>query len=197
MKEFLRLLQLIGEALPDLVSLILCPALLLAVGLVLAVFHKKKAYLPVAAGLGGAAAFLVGCEVAAGADICALFAYAAAYLVLAALVTLLFLIPFPVRKGDREREEEMYERFRVPLEVPAEESGEESAEEESGVHLEHALNLLGKLKQCALSPSDRLETDTLGERLESYRGHAPSAEEVRQINDCLATILKLTAKYKL
>ena len=40
MKEFSQFLQLIGGAMPDLVSLLLCPILLLAAGLVLAVFHK-------------------------------------------------------------------------------------------------------------------------------------------------------------
>ena len=192
MKEFSQFLQLIGGAMPDLVSLLLCPILLLAAGLVLAVFHKEKAYLPVAVGLGGASAFLVGCEVGAGGE---LFVYLALYVVLAVLVRLLFLIPFPARGSRKEREEELYEKFRVPLEVPAEAEEEPPAEGES-VRLEHALSLLEQLKKCNLSASDRLEADAIGHTLERVKG-SPAEEDRRTVNDCLSTILKLTAKYKL
>lgn len=190
MKEFSQFMQLIGGAMPDIVSLILCPALLLAAGLVLAIFHREKAYLPVAVGLGGAAAFLVGCEAGAGGE---LFVYLALYVVLAVLVKLLFLIPFPVRGSKEDRAEELYEKFRVPLEVPAEAEEEAPAEGES-VRLEHALSLLEQLKKCNLSASDRLEADAIGHTLESVKG---GDGDQRTINDCLSTILKLTAKYKL
>ncbi len=190
MKEFSQFLQLIGGAMPDLVSLLLCPILLLAAGLVLAVFHKEKAYLPVAVGLGGASAFLVGCEVGAGGE---LFVYLALYVVLAVLVRLLFLIPFPARGSRKEREEELYEKFRQPLEVPAE-AEEELSEGGESVRLGHALSLLEQLKKCNLSASDRLEADAIGHTLESVKG---GDAEQRTINDCLSTILKLTAKYKL
>lgn len=199
MEEFSHFLQLIGEAMPDLLSLILCPALLLVAGLLLAVFHKKKAYLPLAVGLGGAGAFLVGCEVGASA---VLFIYAAAYVVFAALVSLIFLIPFPVRGSKEERADELYEKFHMPLNVPLGEEAE-SVEEpavaagEENVRLEHALSLLEQLKKCDLSAGDRLEADALGRKLESCKGRALGEEETRQVNDCLASILKLTAKYKL
>ncbi len=192
MKEFSQFLQLIGEAMPDLVSLLLCPVLLLAAGLALAVFHKEKAYLPLAIGLGGAGAFLVGCEVGASA---VLFIYVAAYVVFAVLVKLLFLIPFPVRGSKEGREAELYEKFRVPLEVPADAEEEPPAEGES-VRLEHALSLLEQLKKCNLSASDRLEADAIGHTLERVKG-SPAEEDRRTVNDCLSTILKLTAKYKL
>ena len=192
MKEFSQFLQLIGEAMPDLVSLLLCPVLLLAAGLVLAVFHKEKPYLPLAIGLGGAGAFLVGCEVGASA---VLFIYVAAYVVFAVLVKLLFLIPFPARGSKEGREAELYEKFRVPLEVPAEAEEEPPAEGES-VRLEHALSLLEQLKKCNLSASDRLEADAIGHTLERVKG-SPAEEDRRTVNDCLSTILKLTAKYKL
>ena len=199
MKEFSQFVQLIGGAMPDLVSLILCPALLLVAGLLLAVFHKEKAYLPVAVGLGGAAAFLAGCEAGAGGE---LFVYLGLYVVLAVLVKLLFLIPFPRRANGAERAEEMYRKFHAELEVPAEDSAAEDAAEsgesgEDAVRLGHALSLLEKLKRCNLSASDRLEADALGNTLENCKGRPLGEEEVRRINDCLATILKLTAKYKL
>lgn len=197
MKEFSMFLQTVGESMPDLVSLILCPALLLAAGLLLAILHRKGAYLPLAIALGGAAAFLMGCEAGAGQE---LFAYMAAYVVLAVLVRLLFLIPFPKGKSAGAREKEMYEKFHLPLEVPEETPEEEEktrSEEESGLRLDHALSLLEKLKKCSLSPSDRLEVDSLGRKLESCRGRALTEEELRSVNDCLASTLKLTAKYKL
>lgn len=192
--EFSNFIRLIGEAVPDLVSFIVCPALLFLAGLVLAVFRKKEGYLPVAVGLGGAAAFLVGCEAGAGGE---LFVYMAAYVVFAVLVRLLFFIPFPAKKGGRE--EEMYEKFHLPLEMGEETEPEEPAadSEESGLRLEHACSMLEKLKGCDLKPSDRLEVDSIGRKLESVKGRALTGEEVRSVNDCLATILKLTAKYKL
>lgn len=195
MKEFSQFVQLIGGAMPDLVSFILCPALLLAAGLVLAILHREKAYMPVAVGLGGAAAFLVGCEAGASGE---LFVYLAAYVVLAVLVKLLFLIPFPKKNGVKE--EEMFRKFYVPLDEPKEDEEEEApslSAEESGMRLDHAFSLLEKLLKCSLSPSDRLEVDSLGRKLESCRGRALTEEETRAVNDCLATILKLTAKYKL
>lgn len=193
MKEFSELLQLIGNKVPDLVSLIVCPAVLLVAALLLAIFGKKRAYAPLAVGLGGAAAFLVGCEVGANG---VLFVYVAAYTAFAALLSLLFLIPFRGH-GKKDRTDELYEKFHVPLDVPAE--AEERAEEggEEDMRLEHALSLLEQLKGCSLSASDRLEADALGSTLESCKGRALGEEEERRINDCLATILKLTAKYKL
>lgn len=194
MKEFSELLQLIGKTMPDLVSLIVCPAVLLVAALLLAIFGKKRAYVPVAVGLGGVAAFLVGCETAASAE---LFIYVAAYTAFAALLTLLFLIPFHPHTEKKDRTEELYEKFHVPLAVPAE--TEEPAEEGGGesLRLEHALSLLEQLKGCSLSAGDRLEADAIGSTLESCKGRALGEEEARRINDCLATILKLTAKYKL
>ena len=194
MKEFYELLQLVGDAVPDLVSLLACPVLLLVVGLLLAVFHKKRAYLPLAVGLGGVAAFLVSCEADGWS---AFVAYLSAYTVFAVLVSLLLLIPCPVRGKEKDRTEEMYEKFHLPLEVPlpAEEPQESGAE--GSVRLEHALSLVEQLKKSDLSATDRLEADALERKLESCRGRALGEEETRQINDCLATVLKMTAKYKL
>lgn len=178
---------------PDLVSLILCPALLLAAGLIFAVLHLRKAYLPLAVGLGGAAGFLIACEGSTGAEF---FAYLAAYTVFAVLVSLLFLIPFPTRK--KNGADELYEKFHEELETFPE-TGEEPAEEaeECGLQLDHAVSLVEQLKKCSLTAADRLEVDVLARTLDGYRSRALTAEEIRAVNDCLASVLKFTAKYKL
>lgn len=193
MPQFSEILQFIGKVMPDLVSLILCPALLLVAGLLLAVFHKRKAYLPLAVELGGAAAVLIGCEAGAGT---AFFVYLAAYTVFAVLVSLLFLIPFPTGKGDRG--DELYEKFHAELETFPDSVEEPAAEaEECGLQLDHAVSLVEQLKKCSLTAADRLEVDVLARTLDGYRGRALTAEEVRAVNDCLASVLKFTAKYKL
>ena len=57
--------------------------------------------------------------------------------------------------------------------------------------------LLAKLKKEKLSPADRLEIEALTRTVEGYRGKSLSEKELHLVNDCLATVLKLTAKYKL
>ena len=69
--------------------------------------------------------------------------------------------------------------------------------EESSMRLSHATDLLEQLTKSELSASDRLEADALAHTLEGYRDKELTFEEMRSLNDCLATILKLTAKYKL
>lgn len=193
MKQFSEILQLIGETMPDLLSLLLCPALLLAAGVLLAVFRRRKAYLPLAVGLGGAAGFLIVCETGAGREF---FAYLAVYTVFAVLVSLLFLIPFC--GGKASRADELYEKFHEPLDlpVPAEEEPAYS-EEECGLRLDHAVSLVEQLKKCPLTAADRLEVDVLARTLDGYRSRALTEEETRAVNDCLASVLKFTAKYKL
>lgn len=194
MKQFYEFMLLIGNFLPDLVSMLLCPALLLAAGILYAVFHKKGAYLPTAVGLGGLGFFLVLCETTLFSV--EAFGYLALFTVFAALLRLLFVIPFP---KERNVQEEMYRKFALPLdgdgELPEEET--ETAEEDSGLRLDHAASLIERLEQCELAAGDRLEVDALSHTLESFRGRALTAQETRSVNDCLATILKLTAKYKL
>lgn len=186
------------EALPDAVNLYVCPGLLLIVGLLLAIFGAKKAYLPVALALGAAEFFLVFCK-----DPNTGFAVLALFVVFAVLVSLLFLIPFRSSRGETETPDELYEKFHVPLELPEEEgeSEEPKAElferDECGLRLTHASQLLEQLQTSNLSATDRLEADALSHTLDSYRDRELSAEEMRALNDCLATILKLTAKYKL
>lgn len=200
MEQLQQFMESVAQ-LPDLVSLIVCPALLVLAGILLVPLGGKRAYLPTAIGVGGAGVFLVACELqAANGNMLFLAAYVGLYALLAVLVSLLFCIPISHKGKEKSAEEELYAKFRLPLEETAEEEAplrEVYAAEECGVRLHHAAELLDRLMKCDLSASDRLEADALSHTLESYRNRALTAEEFRGLNDCLATILKLTAKYKL
>ena len=47
------------------------------------------------------------------------------------------------------------------------------------------------------TPADRLELDAVVRTLEDCRGRALTAAEQRTLNDCLSSVLKLSAKYSL
>lgn len=186
---FAQLTEKVGEC-PEAVVLFLCPALLLVAGLLLAILHAKRGYLPAAVGLGGAQLFLSACT----SDLNECAAFMGLYVLFAALVRLLFLIPFPKkRESDAE---ELYRKFRLPLEEPAPAPAPEETGEDD-LRLGHAFALAEQLSGCDLTPSDRLEADALSRTLDAYRGRKLNEEEKRAVNDCLATLLKLTAKYKL
>lgn len=190
---FVDFTETVGN-LPQLVQAIVCPALLLVAALLLAIFHKRGAYLPVAAGLGGAQLFLACC----GGELKEALAFTGLYVVWAAALYALFPL-FRKRERESSRGDELYEQFRVPL-YEGEAEGEEEAEigaEESGLRLAHAFELLERLQKCDLAASDRLEADALSHTLEAYRDRDLKESEMRALNDCLATVLKLTAKYKL
>lgn len=182
-------------------AFLICPAVLVAAGLLFAVFHAKKAYLPLAVFLGGVQLFLVGSSFGdSGNDLHFTVAWAGLYLALCVLVRLLFLIPFR-RGAKKDRTAEMYEKFHVGLEVPEEERAPREdvcvGMEESGLHLAHVLSLLEKLRACDLSAGDRLETDAISRTLDAFRGKEMTAEDLIVVNDSLASVLKMTAKYKL
>ena len=63
--------------------------------------------------------------------------------------------------------------------------------------LSYALSLLDKLRREELAATDRLEADMLGKTLLAMRGRLLTMDEKNTLNDCLASVLKLTAKYKL
>ncbi len=105
----------------------------------------------------------------------------------------------------KSRKERMYERYRPEIGEPPsppkiccfEEEGTALAEE-SGFRLEHVQGLLTKLRSSSkLTAVDRLETDALCRTVESCRSRPLTADELRALNDCLAAVLKLTAKYKI
>lgn len=193
MELFDRFLALLAE-LPELLSLLLCPALLVAAALLLTLLKKKGAYLPCALALGAVGYLLVYSRDERLAP-----AYLALFVVLAALLRLLFLIPL----GSKSRNaNELYEKFRVPLdEAPFPEEPKDGKEvfdaEECGLRLSHARSLIEALQKSELSAADRLELDALSHLIEGYGDRALTAEEMRALNDCLATVLKMTAKYQL
>ncbi len=197
MEIFNSFIRTVAE-LPDWAVLLICPALLVLTGLLLAIFHADKAYLPVAVALGGAGIFLTSCL----SDIATVAAWAGLYVVLCVLVRLLFLIPFRSGKRERDTADALYEKFRADLDIPERETDERAENvsigmEESGLQLDHVFSLLRDLRACELSAGDRLETDAIYRTLDVYRGKNLTAEEMGTVNDCLASVLKMTAKYKL
>ena len=191
MKILFDFMEIVAN-LPDYVNLLLCPMLLLIAGIILAKFDLKKAYVLTATALGGAGFFLVLCKSATGG-----LAYLGLYVVWAVLVSLFFLLPWG--RGGASAQEELYNEFHRELEIPEEESVQEETvdREECDLRLTHTLELLEQLKKSELSASDRLETDALSRTVDAFRDRALTTSEMRSLNDCLATILKLTAKYKL
>ena len=115
------------------------------------------------------------------------------------------------RRKRKKREERIYEAFRTPPEEAREErrrppkvdcfgeapEGEETADDLGELRLSHVQDLLARLRSAPLTAGDRLETDVLARSLDVYRKKNLTADEVRSLNDCLATVLKLTAKYSL
>lgn len=66
------------------------------------------------------------------------------------------------------------------------------------VQLAHVFQVLKKLQGVKLSAGDRLETDVIHNMLTVYQAkESLSAEETRNLNNYLATLLKLMSKYSL
>ena len=82
-------------------------------------------------------------------------------------------------------------------EAPVKECCFDAQVQEEAPELAHATALLGKLQKCKLSSADRLEADALARTLSALKGRALTLDEQNTLNDCLASVLKLTAKYKL
>lgn len=186
---------------PEFVPLFVYPAVLLLVAVLMTALGGRRAY-PYAAFALIAGAFAM----CAARDLAGAFVFAGVFTAFAALLRLLFFLPLP-KKGEkkRDRDEEMYEKFRAPLDggIPNEPPKVERFDaelftaEESGIELRHAEELLAKLKKLPLSATDRLEAEVIGRSVAAYSEKPLSEEERRTLNDCLAAILKLTAKYKL
>ena len=183
---------------PEVLSLTAAPILLIVCGFIFAAFGWKRAYPWLCVGLSAAGFALTGARDLSGGLI-----YLSLMVVLGALGRLFFLIPFG-RGTKKERGDELYEKFHRPLDVSEEELALEDEpdqepvlEEGSELRLSHARELLETLKKSELSASDRLEADALSRTLDGFDEKELSFDETRTLNDCLATILKLTAKYKL
>lgn len=203
--EIFRQIMEVFAAVPDWVPLILCPALTVAAAVAFAIFGGRRGY-PLLAGILGAVGVAL---MSAGATVAEALCYAALFALIACAAGLLLLLPRRKKRMRRtSRDERIYQRFRAELEnapVPAA-NGQAPVKEccfepatavQEAPELNYALSLLGKLRRGELSATDRLEADMLGRTLSVMQGRLLTAEEKNTLNDCLASVLKLTAKYKL
>ena len=70
--------------------------------------------------------------------------------------------------------------------------------EDGKLRLNHVRDMLTKLKAAPLSAGDRLETEEISRLITLYATKERlTAKEIRDLNDCLSAILKMTAKYAL
>lgn len=78
-----------------------------------------------------------------------------------------------------------------------EEKEERETEVEKDVRLGHIFGVLERLKQLPLSPGDRLEAEKAQQLLTAYRAKRTlCAKEAETLNDILAALLKMMAKYQ-
>ena len=78
-----------------------------------------------------------------------------------------------------------------------EEREERETEVEKDVRLGHIFGVLERLKQLPLSPGDRLEAEKAQQLLTAYRAKRTlCAKEAETLNDILAALLKMMAKYQ-
>lgn len=143
--------------------------------------------------------------------------YAAAALILLeklALCALLTLLRLPGRKKRRSPRPAapplQAEPAASPLQPPlppaegmpakvlcCEEKEERETEVEKDVRLGHIFGVLERLKQLPLSPGDRLEAEKAQQLLTAYRAKRTlCAKEAETLNDILAALLKMMAKYQ-
>ena len=146
--------------------------------------------------------------------------YAAAALILLeklALCALLTLLRLPGRKKRRSPRPAapplQAEPAASPLQPPppppppaegmpakvlcCEEREERETEVEKDVRLGHIFGVLERLKQLPLSPGDRLEAEKAQQLLAAYRAKRTlCAKEAETLNDILAALLKMMAKYQ-
>ena len=186
---------------PEWVYLGVLPACALVSAVTFALCGLRKIYPFVAAGLS-----ILGASLAATKEAAFGFVYCGISATLYLFFALFLLLPAVKRKKKESREERVYRKFHAELETPPEAPDlppkvccyeEPATAEESGMRLSYVTTLIGKLKNCKLVPSDRLELEALGHSVDACRGRALTGEELSSLNDCLASVLKLTAKYKL
>lgn len=212
--EILQKIVVWFSGLPDWTFLALVPLLILAAAVAFVFLPKRRWFFPVA-GMLAAVGFLTAFSKDRGLSVF----YLACLFAFTALVSLLFLIPHLKKRGAKEpkkkaktREEKIYEKFHEALsEQPYmpraampqkvccfEEAKDDGATaEEYGMSLSYADALLAKLRLKKLEAGDRLETEELCGRLDCYRNKPLTEDERNSLNDCLASVLKLTAKYRL
>lgn len=212
MNTFWKAVEIFKDT-PDWVTLALLPALTLVAAVLFTLFGKRKLYFPVAGVLWGVGACLAFCQAYALSRDTAAFAYAGLYFALSAALTLLFLCPRVKlkKKAKKSKADELYEKFheeltekpftlqekRPPKVCCFEEGLGGATAEESGARLAYADTLIERLRSEKLSAGDRLETEELARTLVRLRSKPLTEAEINSLNDCLASVLKMTAKYKL
>ena len=209
MDLILKIANLLAKT-PDWVLLYIVPALILvaAVGFI---FAPKRGWYCCPATVVIAAGFIIACS----KDTSLAFIYLGGLVALGALFALLFLIPCPKRREGKVRKsrvDELYEKFHeelsekpymprsaMPPKVCCFEKDTQAGTTagEYGMSLTYADSLIAKLRSKELSAGDRLEAEELSRRLDCYRNKPLTEAERDTLNDCLASILKLTAKYQL
>lgn len=183
--------------------------LLIVAALILVLIGKRRAYPYVAVIIGACGAFLITCVQLEAGGLLYVVMYLSMFVVAALGFSALLFIPTP-RRHKKDDAEELHEKFHLDLtEQPLEETDGRppkvccfedapaaplAAEE---LRLSHVSSLIEKLRASKLSATDRLELDALSHTVDGYKGRPLSPEEASSLNDCLATVLKLTAKYKL
>ena len=199
-----KAITFIGENIPSYVPLIICPAVLVLVAVLFTLFGGRKAYNPLAAAIGMLVFVLLCCR--ADVDLKTAFVFTGVFAAVAALLRLLFLCPTAIRKKSAEelkkRDEEIYEKFHEDVGYDDDEdfSYEAPSDEaivDNNASLTNVVKLLAKLRGEKLSATDRLEADALSQTVNGFIGKTLTAKELHTLNDCLAAVLKLTAKYKI
>ena len=209
MDLILKIANLLAKT-PDWVLLYIVPALILAAAVGF-VFAPKRGWYCCPVIVVIATGFII----AYSKDAALAFIYLGILVALGALLSLLFLSPRPKRregKGRKSRVDELYEKFHeelsekpympraaMPPKVCCFEKDAQAGATagEYGMSLTYADSLLAKLRSKELSAGDRLEAEELARRLDCYRDKPLTESERDTLNDCLASILKLTAKYQL
>lgn len=211
MEVFIGFVSAIGK-IPDWISLLAFPVLLLPVATVFRVLRKKNWYSPVCLIFSAIGFLLVCCE----GETRYAFVWLGLFAIECILLRGVFFLPVSKGRKKRTKAEKMYEKFHMELEEEAQEKAEAPqrppkiscyqedqpaedtvAAEETGLRLSHASELLARLRAGKLSAGDRLETDVLARTLETFRNKRLTPAELDSLNDCLALVLKLTAKYSL
>lgn len=199
------------SAVPDFVYGLILPALLPVGAVVLGALRFGKGYPWYAAAVGAAACCLMG-----GEETSEIIVFIGHFVLFALLCSLLLLIPY----RRRDRGEEMYKKFHT-AELPLEKDARppkiccyEPKVTSMDMDIGHALFLIDRLKKENLTPADRLELEALSRTVDLFRPTIKPSEEGAlrsgegaprpldaaaraRLNDSLASILRLTAKYKL
>lgn len=199
LEKIVNALAIVPAWVPLYVLPALCPVLVALFGFL----GKRKMYPVLCIALGG-----VGIAMTFASSYA--LVYLGLFIAWSALWGCLLVLP-PLKKRTKSRQtkaDKMYEKFHEELSVPPVKEVkppkvccfEETPSEElveCAPQLAHADALIAKLSAGKLAAGDRLELDELKRKIDVYRGKRFTKKEARSLNDCLSSVLKLTAKYKL